>query len=237
MSNLNADGRKQIRKHIISPLILALTLLPFSGDYLWYDALVFIGLFWLNFQILTLRLYATKVGREVLNIRGRATKNEGNKGYDIVILAASFISFLLHGVIAGLDRRYGWSSTIETPFYPLVYFGAILMFIGFQFFTASMLENRHFETFVRIQDDRDHKVCTTGPYAIVRHPGYSGLLLCFFVAEMFMVQSIYATPIMLFGIAMLLLRTKLEDDLLTVELDGYVEFKKKTPYRILPYVW
>ena len=41
----------------------------------------------------------------------------------------------------------------------------------------SMVANRFFSAVVRIQNDRGHHVIDRGPYGLVRHPGYAGMIL------------------------------------------------------------
>jgi len=101
-----------------------------------------------------------------------------------------------------------------------------------------MVSNAYFSTVVRIQEERGHAVCTSGPgpYRFVRHPGYAGAIL----------QSL-ATPLLLGslwalvpgGLAALLVvaRTALEDRMLHEELEGYREYAAQVHYRLLPGVW
>ena len=77
-------------------------------------------------------------------------------------------------IVAGLDHRFGWS-----PLFPLwlTVFGFLLIALGYAFGTWALIENRFFSGVVRIQADRGHVVCDSGPYRIVRHPGYAGSIL------------------------------------------------------------
>jgi protein-S-isoprenylcysteine O-methyltransferase Ste14 len=74
-------------------------------------------------------------------------------------------------VVAGLDHRYDWSS--EFPLW-LIVIGFILISFGYSFAAWALAENRFFSSVVRIQTDRGHVVCDSGPYRLVRHPGYAG---------------------------------------------------------------
>ena len=101
-----------------------------------------------------------------------------------------------------------------------------------------MLVNEHFEQFGRIQDDRDHRVVTTGPYAVVRHPGYLGAIVG---------VGAVATPLMLgsawtfvpAGIvaALFIVRAALEDRMLQRKLAGYGDYARRTRYRLVPGIW
>ena len=89
---------------------------------------------------------------------------------------------------------------------------------------------------VRIQEDRDHKVISTGPYSIVRHPGYSGLLLAS-IAIPLMLGSLFAFIPAFLAAVLLVIRTYFEDRLLKKELPGYLEYSKKVRSRIIPWIW
>ena len=77
-------------------------------------------------------------------------------------------------IVGGLDHRHGWT----TPF--LVWanvVGLLLCALGYGFAVWALVENRFFTSVVRIQTERGHEVCDSGPYRFVRHPGYAGNLL------------------------------------------------------------
>ena len=80
-------------------------------------------------------------------------------------------------MVAGLDHRYNWSS--EFPLW-LIVIGLILISFGYAFAAWALAENRFFSSVVRIQLDRGHAVCDSGPYRFVRHPGYAGNILATF---------------------------------------------------------
>lgn len=99
-----------------------------------------------------------------------------------------------------------------------------------------MITNRYFETTVRIQKDRGHQVIATGPYKIVRHPGYVGIILSVLSFSLIIGSLFSLIPA---GIIILLfiVRTLLEDKTLHDELDGYPEYSKQVKYRLLPGIW
>ncbi len=104
------------------------------------------------------------------------------------------------------------------------------------FVAWAMVENKFFETTVRVQKERGHRVVTTGPYAIVRHPGYSGMIL-FYGRAPFAIGSFYGLiPALLLDVA-LIFRTYFEDGILYKELPEYKEYTKKVSYRLVPFIW
>jgi protein-S-isoprenylcysteine O-methyltransferase Ste14 len=99
-----------------------------------------------------------------------------------------------------------------------------------------MASNTHFESYVRIQEDRAHKPVSSGPYQYVRHPGYVGMALSALSIPLTLGSWWALIPA---GIAALLIviRTALEDKTLHTELQGYAEYAKKVRYRLLPGIW
>jgi protein-S-isoprenylcysteine O-methyltransferase Ste14 len=136
-------------------------------------------------------------------------------------------------IVAGLDKRFGWS-----PDFPL--WGALLALLvgvlGFSFSTWALIENRYFSSVVRIQTERGHTVCDSGPYKYVRHPGYAGGLLWYLLTPL-MLGTLWAYVPTLVMVALTVLRTALEDKTLQEELLGYREYAQRTRYRLLPGIW
>jgi protein-S-isoprenylcysteine O-methyltransferase Ste14 len=169
--------------------------------------------------------------KEVINARGKV---KPTKGWDkIFVLLYSLSTLILSPLIAGLDiGRFHWS-----------YLNIWWMVPGVTLFLAAMalsewaiFENRFFETTVRIQKERGHKVVSTGPYAIVRHPGYLGMIMLF-LAFPLIVGSLYALFVSIFVTILFIVRTGLEDQTLKKELKGYAVYAKKVRYRLLPWIW
>jgi protein-S-isoprenylcysteine O-methyltransferase Ste14 len=89
---------------------------------------------------------------------------------------------------------------------------------------------------VRIQEDRGHKAVTSGPYAIVRHPGYVGMILLFGITPTFLGSWWGLIPSGLM-IAIFVFRTAMEDKTLHEELPDYRAYAEKVRYRLLPGIW
>jgi protein-S-isoprenylcysteine O-methyltransferase Ste14 len=174
-----------------------------------------------------------RLNPELLAIRLTMVRG-GSKGWDEVLMRAiNLTAMLVVPAVAGLDvGRYRWSQL-----------GVLHAGLGFLLFVFSsflvvwaMVENPFFEPTVRIQEDRGHRVVSTGPYAVVRHPGYlSGILWTSSIP--LIIGSLYAfIPAVLYGVLMVL-RTHLEDRTLKDELAGYEEYSEKVRYRLFPGIW
>ena len=118
----------------------------------------------------------------------------------------------------------------------LFYFGIALTFFAAWFSTKATLENTFLESTARIQHDRNQTVCTTGPYRIVRHPAYSGLIInCIGVSMIFPYIPVWVCVTL--TIIIIIIRTALEDDMLKKGLPGYIAYTHKTKYRLVPFIW
>lgn len=135
-------------------------------------------------------------------------------------------------VVAGLDHRYNWS-----PGFPpwSVVLGFVLISSGYAFAVWAMAENRFFSSVVRIQTDRGHVVCDSGPYRLVRHPGYAGNILALFGIALALGSVWTLIPAVVVSVISVI-RTVLEDRTLLEELPGYRDYARRVRYRLIPRV-
>jgi protein-S-isoprenylcysteine O-methyltransferase Ste14 len=155
------------------------------------------------------------------------------KGWDKVMTFVSMPFYIPYLVLPGLDAvRYQWS---HVPLWAKVACFIVIV-ASFLWISWIMKENTYLSRFVEIQEDRGHKVITTGPYKFVRHPMYISAMILM-IALPIALGSLYALIPMAFIIVFIIVRTHLEDKTLHRELEGYVEYAQKTKYRMLPGIW
>jgi protein-S-isoprenylcysteine O-methyltransferase Ste14 len=136
-------------------------------------------------------------------------------------------------VVAGLDFRLDWSPQIPSA----IQIGAVILAaLGSLLTIWAMASNQHFYGVVRINREEGHDVATTGPYRIVRHPGYVGAIL-FQLATPLILGSLWALIPAVLAVSATIVRTALEDRTLQAELDGYREYAQETRSRLVPGVW
>ena len=218
---MKKEDSKQVKiiKFIITVIfLLAIFFVP-AGTVAWIEAWIFIIFYFLYVGLGV--AWLKKNDPELLKERMKHKKDA--KPWDRFLILAYVILLISLIILAGLDAvRFRWSNVPEVL--------KIICFIGFLPSTAiifwAMKENSYLSDVVRIQDERGHQVCTTGPYRYVRHPMYGGiiLLLIFFPLAL---GSYFALIPALFTIAVFILRTALEDKTLIQELAGYDEYTKK----------
>lgn len=135
--------------------------------------------------------------------------------------------------VAGLDAvRFSWSRV------PLA-----LKILGFMGYIPAMIilfsvfaKNPFLSQLVRIQADRGHRVCATGPYKYVRHPMYVGIMISILCVPLSL-GSFYALIPGSLIVFLFVLRTSLEDKTLYEELPGYREYAERVRYRLIPGIW
>jgi len=113
---------------------------------------------------------------------------------------------------------------------------ADIMAATFGMFFRAMHENRFFSSVVRVQTERGHHVIDSGPYSLVRHPGYAGLIVGIPFSGLTL-GSWLAAGIGLVMSGLILRRVMFEDAFLRTNLDGYVAYTRRVPRRLIPGVW
>jgi protein-S-isoprenylcysteine O-methyltransferase Ste14 len=161
------------------------------------------------------------------------SRRKDAKTWDKIILVVYSILTMIMLAVAGLDAvRYQWTHV------PLMV--KALGFLGFipayMLVFWTMMENRYLSEIVRIQEERGHEVCTTGPYRYVRHPMYVGVII-FVLCLPLALGSFYALFLGVLIILVFLIRTSLEDKTLQNELPGYKEYAEQVRYRLVPGIW
>lgn len=199
-----------------------------AGDWGWQRGWAMIGLF--VALIVISMIYLARVNPEIFVARAQVAT--GTKGWDYLFFAIIVACFLAILPVGGLDHRFGWSHAGDR----LVWLGYLLIIAGFVVTAWAQGANRHFEPSVRIQSDRGHTVIETGPYAVIRHPGYiAGSALAAGMA--LALDSIVALIPVVILCATLAVRTVREENTLVAELPGYAEYRTRTRWRWIPGLW
>jgi protein-S-isoprenylcysteine O-methyltransferase Ste14 len=164
----------------------------------------------------------------------RERMRPGGKEPPLALRVFSLVLFM-HWIVAGLDRgRFHWSDHV-----PGWLQGICLFTVGSGYALAlwAMRVNRFFSSVIRIQTDRGQHVVTTGPYAFVRHPGYTAGILIMAASGPALGSWLAAALVVILSLPFLLYRAIMEDRTLQVELAGYSDYATRVRWRLVPGIW
>jgi protein-S-isoprenylcysteine O-methyltransferase Ste14 len=147
-----------------------------------------------------------------------------------LIQMIGMLPFLLVYILPGFDRRFGWS---DVPF-PIALIGLALVLIGYLMILYVFITNSYASRVIEVE--KEQRVITTGPYALVRHPMYVGVVFFYGITPIAlgsywaMIPSLLIIPILVFRIID-------EEKELLENLAGYREYTQKVRYRLVPGLW
>jgi len=145
------------------------------------------------------------------------------------------VVLLLHLIVAGFDRGRLHLSDGIPPWLQAT--GLAVVAAAYALVLWAMRVNRFFSSVVRIQFDRGQRVVTTGPYSIIRHPGYSAGILIVLASGIALGSWLAAALLVVTSLPFLFYRAITEDRVLLAELPGYREYAGRVRWRLIPGVW
>jgi protein-S-isoprenylcysteine O-methyltransferase Ste14 len=222
---------------VILQLILVLIVLPLlpiliTSRWNWWEAWILAAISFFGFIIS--RYLAKRKNPGILAERASSFQNKEAKAWDKFLAPMMALGGLLVPLIAGLDNRFDWSAE---PFsLPIKITALFVLILAYVFSSWAMIENAYFSGTVRIQTERGHTVCNSGPYRYMRHPGYVGAIWSYMAMPIILDSTWALIP---FGLLLVIsiIRTKLEDQTLQAELPGYRDYASKVKFRLFPGIW
>lgn len=199
-----------------------------AGTFDYWQAWVFLIAF--NGAGLVIILYLAARDPQLLARRMSVKPVAGVTASEKISISLSSLGFVALLIFPALDHRSGWS-TVPTS---VSIVADVVFALGWLIIFFVFKENTFTATFVRVEAEQT--VTTTGPYAIVRHPMYSGSLL-YVLAMPVALGSWWSLLIVLLMMPSAIWRIFSEESLLKKQLAGYTDYTQKVRYRIIPFVW
>ncbi len=226
--NDKVSDTNPIVKFVFIYIILALALFLPAGTIFWLQGWIYIV-----FMVIFSTSYMTYLKRNDPNLLKTRTESKATEPWDKKVTGIASICILAIFIVPGFDAvRFQWS-TVPILINIIGFIGVGLSLI--LFFLVSR-ENTYLSRVVEIQKEREHKVITTGPYKIVRHPMYLAVIILF-LSQCLALGSLFSLIPWVGLTVSIVIRTIHEDILLHEELEGYEEYTQKTKYKIIPGIW
>lgn len=221
---------------VVGMLILVLIVVPMlplliTGKWDWWEAWAYVAVSIVGFALS--RWLAARRHPDLIAERARFMEHADAKPWDRLLAPLVALGSVVIVVVAGVDVRLGWSPAFDLP---LRVAGLAVVIAGYILGSYALMENRFFSGMVRIQRERGHRVVSSGPYRWVRHPGYAGAIATYLAIPP-LLSSLWAWLPAAALVAILVVRTRLEDATLRAELEGYEAYAERVRYRLLPGVW
>lgn len=209
-------------------VVMGAVLFVSAWTFNYWQAWVFLSVFGLSSLAVT--VYLMKNDPKLLERRMHGGPTAEKELSQKIIMSAASIGFAAILIVPALDHRWHWSAV---PPYAVIA-GNILIVLGWTIILFVFRENTF--TSATVEVVADQRVVSTGPYAVVRHPMYSGSLL-YFLGIPIALGSWWGLLVGILMMPVFVLRLFDEEKLLARNLLGYSEYMVRVKYRLVPFVW
>jgi len=229
-NELQSYEMKVLKKKIairfaLLPLFIGILILLPAGTFNFWQVYIYFAI--LLGPMIFVIFYFLKKNPKFLERRMKMKEQETQQK-KIVFLTTS--TFLLGFILPGFDHRFGWSD-IPTV---IVIIADILILLSYILIIYVFKENSYASRVIEI--DKDQKVISSGPYSIVRHPMYLGILVMFLSTPIALGSYWAIIPLAMLPVS-LVFRIFNEEKVLSEQLPGYKEYCKKVRFRMIPFIW
>ena len=216
-------------RNILATLAMTGVLFGGAGDLGWLAAWMFVG----SYVVYVAMTARVALVRHPDLLAERVGIHPATVGWDRWLAPVSGVAVpLLVLVFAAVDHRFGWTPLPVHSWW----IGVVGLAAGYGLLLAAMAVNRFFSAGVRIQKERGQTTVRGGPYAVVRHPGYAGLIILLLATPVVLGSGVALLPAAV-AIGLTVLRAAWEDRLLCRGLEGYPAYAAAVRYRLAPGLW
>ena len=208
-------------------ILLACLFIP-AGTLSYWQAWVFLAVFAVSSQ--ALGIYFLRHDRRLVERRMKIGPVAEQRPAQKIISALFMLGFVGFVMLPALDHRFGWSPVAPA----LSLLADAIIVLSFVLFFLVMKANSYAASTIRVEEGQP--VVSTGPYAYVRHPMYSGALLLLAATPLALGSWLSVLLIVPF-FPVLAWRILDEEDFLRKNLPGYAEYMRRVRYRLVPQVW
>lgn len=214
-----------ILKFVLGAVVIGILIFLPAGTFDYWNAWLFMGILFIPMFFAGVVMMIKNP--ELLKKRLKAKEQQSEQK---LVIKLSGLMFVMGFVIAGLNFRFQW---VILPDWVL-WVGAIIFLLSYLLYAEVLRENTYLSRTVEVQNGQ--KVIDTGLYGIVRHPMYSATIILFLSMPL-VLGSIISFAIFLTYPMIIAKRIRNEEAVLEKDLDGYIEYKRKVKYKIIPFIW
>jgi len=228
MTDGRALGRQAWIRTAVSLPVFGLLLFGPAGTFAFWQGWLFVFVSVAASSVIS--VYFLKHDPKLIERRMRVGPTAEQEPAQKIIISITLLGFFLLLVLPGFDYRWHWSTV--PPW--LVILGNIGVAASFVVFFVVMKQNSYAASTIRVEADQP--VVSTGAYASVRHPLYSGALLLLFCTPLAL-GSYWTLLLVIPMVAVLAWRLLDEERFLKQNLRGYTDYCRTTRYRLVPGIW
>ena len=223
MKNNNKSKKNLFTVPIILTIFMWIILFIPAGSIKFWEAWIF----WSGFSTITffITFYFMKKKPEFLARRAKVKQTKESVKTPLI-----FKVYYLGFVLPGIDFRFHWSN-VELW---IVISSNIIVFASYIFIFYVFKKNSYASTVIQVENEQN--VISSGPYALVRHPMYLGMVIMSLFMPIALGSYISIIP-MIFIIPITIIRIKNEEEMLLKNLNGYKAYCSKIKYRLIPFIW
>jgi protein-S-isoprenylcysteine O-methyltransferase Ste14 len=208
--------------------VLALLLFLPAWSLTYVKGWVFIGLLGVLSSAIT--LYLAVYDPQLLERRLKAGPGAEQQRSQKIIQLITSAMLCAMAVVAGFDHRWHWSDVPTV----VVIISVVAFVLAFALIFVVFRENTYTSGVIEIAEGQ--QVISSGPYAIVRHPMYTGGIV-FMLAAPLMLGSWWALIPAVVVCGGIIVRLLDEERFLATNLPGYVEYRERVRWRLVPGLW
>ena len=214
-----------IIKFLLGVILVGLLIFLPAGTFNYFNGWLFMG-------VLFIPIFIAGIVMMIKNpqlLASRLDIKEKQKEQSILI-KLSGLMFIVGFILAGLDYRFQW---IQVS--PIVsYIASGVLVLAYILWAEVLRENKYLSRTIKVEEEQ--QLIDTGLYGIVRHPMYLASVILFLMMPL-VLGSVVSLFVFLFYPIIIVFRIINEEEILEKELKGYIEYKKKVKYRLIPFIW